>query len=76
MERVNDKTITHVSSEAEANWVLPAHCSDLTCYGDKEFVACNRFKQKEDLDENAQRVFESGACKYKDPSELVYVEFK
>jgi len=49
--------ITHVNSEEEANWVLPAHCSDLTCYGeDKEFTPCNRFKMDNNLDENAHRI--------------------
>ena len=29
----------------------------------------------ENMDENSQRIWSSGACKYKDSSELVYVEF-
>ena len=69
-------TIRHVSSESEANWILPAHCSDLTCYWDnEEFVACTKFRADESLEETSQRIWSSGACKYKDPSELVYVEF-
>jgi len=69
-------TIRHVSSESEANWILPAHCSDLTCYWDnEEFVACTKFRADENLEETSQRIWSSGACKYKDPSELVYVEF-
>ena len=49
--------ITHVDSEAEANWVLPSHCSDLTCYGeDKEFTPCTTFRLSENLDENANRI--------------------
>lgn len=31
-ENTHPYTITHVNSEEEANWVLPSHCSDLTCY--------------------------------------------
>ena len=76
-ERNKEKyTITHVSFEEEANWVLPSHCSDLTCYGEEEeFVACTSFKMIETLDENTPRVSSRWGCKYKDPSELVYVEF-
>ena len=75
----NDKLyeITHVNSEAEANWVMPAHCYDLSCYGeDKEFSPCTQFRMVESLDENANRIGKNWACKYKDASELVYVEFK
>lgn len=69
-------TITHVESEAEANWVMPAHCSDLTCYGeDKAFSPCMQFRMVSTLDENAQRIGNNWACRYKDISELVYVEF-
>ena len=78
IEEQNDKgyTITHVNSEEEANWVLPAHCSDLTCYGeDKEFIECTSFKMVESLDENAHRIWNGWGCRYKDASELVYVEF-
>ena len=82
-ENVNDSdanewySITHVNSVEEANWVLPAHCSDLTCYGeDKEFSPCTSFRLAENLDENSHRIGNGGACRYKDASELVYVEFK
>ena len=69
-------TITHVESEEDANWVLPSHCSDLTCYGeDKEFTPCTTFRLAANLDENANRIGKNWACKYKDASELVYVEF-
>jgi len=68
--------ITHVDSEAEANWVLPSHCSDLTCYGeDKEFTPCTTFRLSENLDENANRIGNNWVCRYKDSSELVFVEF-
>ena len=68
--------ITHVDSEAEANWVLPSHCSDLTCYGeDKEFTPCTTFRLSENLDENANRIGNNWVCRYKDSSELVYIEF-
>lgn len=68
--------ITRVDSEEEANWVLPSHCSDLTCYGDdKEFTPCTTFRLSENLDENANRIGKNWTCKYKDASELVYVEF-
>jgi len=68
--------ITHVDSEENANWVLPAHCSDLTCYGeDKEFNPCTTFRLSENLDENANRIGNNWTCRYKDASELVYVEF-
>ncbi|MBO7504789.1 hypothetical protein J6T66_01145, partial [bacterium] len=59
IEEQNEKgyIITHVNSEEEANWVLPAHCTDLTCYGeDKEFIECTSFKMVESLDENAHRI--------------------
>ena len=69
-------SITHVSSEAEANWVMPAHCYDLSCYGeDKEFTPCTTFRLSENLDENSHRIGKNWICKYKDASELVYVEF-
>ena len=69
-------SITHVSSEAKANWVMPAHCYDLSCYGeDKEFTPCTTFRLSENLDENAHRIGKNWVCKYKDSSELVYVEF-
>ena len=69
-------TITHVNSEEEANWVLPAHCNDLTCYWeDQEFVECTSFRMIETLDENTSRVSSRWGCKYKDASELVYVQF-
>ena len=74
----DDKTyeITHVDTPDKANWVIPAQCSDLTCYGeDKEFSPCNKFKMDGNLTEDSQRILKNGACKYKDPSELVYVEF-
>ena len=70
-------TITHVDTPEEANWILPSHCDDLTCYGeDKEFSQCTTFKLVESLDENAHRIGNNWVCRYKDPSELVYVEFK
>ena len=76
-ENNNLYNITRVNSEEEANWVLPAHCSDLTCYGeDKEFTPCTTFRLSENLDENANRIGKNWVCKYKDPSELVYVELK
>ena len=68
-------SIIHVDSEEEANWVLPSHCTDLSCYGeDKEFTPCTTFRLSENLDENANRIGKNWVCKYKDPSELVYVE--
>lgn len=68
-------TITHVNTEEEANWVLPAHCTDLTCYGeDTEFTECTSFKMIETLDENSTRVWNRW-CRYKDSSELVHVDF-
>ena len=75
-ENIEPYTITHVNSEEEANWVLPSHCSDLTCYWeDQEFVECTSFRMIETLDENTTRVSSRWWCKYKDPSELVYVQF-
>lgn len=72
----NKYTITHVNSEEEANWVLPAHCSDLTCYGEEqEFTPCNKFRLDDKLTEDSQRIRKNGSCKYNDSSELVYVEF-
>ena len=70
-------TITPVLSEELANWVMPAHCSDLTCYGeDKEFTPCTSFRLSENLDENTNRIGKNGVCRYKDASELVFVEFE
>ena len=72
----NHYNIIHVSSEEDANWVLPSHCSDLTCYGiDKEFTPCTTFRLAENLDENENRIGNNWVCRYKDSSELVYVEF-
>ena len=69
--------ITYVDSEEAANWVLPSHCSDLTCYGEnKEFTPCSSFKKIDNLDENAHRIGNNWVCRYKDASELVYVELK
>ena len=69
--------ITHVNSIEEANWVLPSHCSDLTCYGeDKEFTPCTTFKLNEKLEENSNRIGNNWVCRYKDASELVLVEIK
>ncbi len=69
-------TIIHVNSEEEANWVLTANCNDLTCYGeDKEFSPCTSFRLAENLDENAHRIGNGWACRYKNKSELVYVQF-
>ena len=71
----SNTSITHVDTPEEANWVLPAHCNDLTCYGeDKKFSPCTTFKLVENLDENANRIGNNGTCRYKDKSELVYVE--
>lgn len=70
-------SITHVESVDEANWVLPNHCNDLRCYGeDKEFTPCTAFKLAENLDENSNRIGNNWVCRYKDTSELVYVEFE
>ena len=70
-------TITPVLSEELANWVMPAHCSDLTCYGeDKEFTPCTSFRLSKNLDENTNRIGKNGVCRYKDASELVFVEFE
>ena len=70
-------TITPVSSEETANWVMPAHCSDLTCYGEgKEFTPCKTFRLSENLDENTNRIWKNWVCRYKDASELVFVEFE
>ena len=76
-ESDNWYTITHVDSEKDAIWVLPAHCDDLTCYGeDKEFSPCSTFKQDKNLNETARRIGNNWVCKYKDASELVYVKLK
>lgn len=70
-------TITRVNFEPEANWVLPSHCDNLDCYGeDKEFTPCTEFRLFENMDENANRIGNNWVCRYKDVSELVYVEFK
>ena len=75
-EEAKKYTITHVNSEEEANWVLASHCSDLTCYGeDKEFSPCTSFRLSENLNDNANRIGKNWICKYKDSSELVFVEF-
>ena len=76
-EKPSKYSITHVNSTWEANWVLPSHCTDLTCYGeDKKFSPCTTFKLSENLDENANRIGNTWVCRYKDASELVYVELK
>ena len=75
-EKKNSYSITHVNSEEEANWVLPEYCTDLSCYGeDKEFTPCTQFRLNENLNENSPRIWNSWVCRYKDTSELVYIEF-
>jgi hypothetical protein len=54
---------------------MASHCSDLKCYDDKEFSPCFTFRLSENLDENANRIWNNWSCRYKDSSELVYVEF-
>ena len=69
-------SIIHVDSEEDANWVLPSYCTDLTCYGEnEEFTPCSTFKLSENIWENIKRIGNNWKCIYKDPSELVYVEF-
>lgn len=76
-DNTKNYTITHVTSEQDANRVLPSHCTDLDCYGTgKEFITCTNFRLTENLDENAHRIWSNWTCRYKDVSELVYVEFK
>ena len=70
----------HVNTVAEANWVMSANCNDLSC-GDytkatEELILCKDFKQKEDLTDDAHRIWSSWICRYKDESELVHLNLE
>ena len=69
-------TFRHVDSPEEANWVLSPNCEDALCGNDKDsIVMCNEFRLHESLSDDAKRTGSSWICRYKDTSELVFVEF-
>ena len=69
----------HVDNVEDANWVMSANCSNLHC-GDlseanlNELTLCTDFKQKDGMEDEALRIGNNWVCRYKDISELVYVE--
>ena len=71
-------TIKHVNSVEEANWVLNPSCEWLSCDNKDldSIVLCKEFKLKPDIDDNAQRIWSSWVCRYKDVSELAYLEIQ
>lgn len=71
-------TFTPVDSIEEANWVISKDCKELSCWDysneyPENLVLCEKFRQKEDMEDDAPRIWHSGACKYKDESELWYL---
>ena len=77
-ESASDKwyTFRHVNSPEEANWVLSPNCEDTLCGNDKDsIVLCNEFRLHESLSDDAKRTGNSWICRYKDVSELVFIEF-
>lgn len=74
-------TLSYVNSIEEANWVISANCSELSCwdYTKAEFediVLCEQFRQKEDMEDNAPRIWHAGTCRYKDTSELAHLSLE
>ena len=76
LEQKDGYSIKHVATPEEANRVLSPNCSDTFCGADKNSITlCTEFKQKDDLADDAHRIWNAWTCRYKDVSELVYVEF-
>ena len=71
-------TIKYVNSVEEANWVLNPSCEWLSCDNKDldSIVLCEDFKFKPDIDDHAQRIGSSWTCRYKDVSELAYLEIQ
>ena len=71
-------TIKPVNSTEDANWVINPNCEWLSCEDiDLSSIAlCHDFRLKPDMDDNAQRIWKSWVCRYKDVSELAYVEIQ
>lgn len=80
-EEVPSISYKHVNKVEDANWVMSANCDSLHC-GDiseadpEELVLCTEFRQSDKLDDNANRIGSNWICRYKDASELVYLELK
>lgn len=72
-------TYFHVDNPENANRVMSPNCSSLSC-GDytqtkkENLVLCKSFQLKEDMDDSSHRISNSGVCRYKDASELVYLD--
>ena len=74
----NTITFTHVDNIEDANWVMSPNCNALNCWDytqtdPENLILCNDFKLKPDMEDNSHRIWSSWVCRYKDPSELVYL---
>jgi len=72
--------ITYTNDESTANRVVAPNCAELSC-GDytkatnlDEIILCTKFRQVEDLADNDVRISKSWACRYKDNSELAFLD--
>lgn len=66
-------------SVQEANRVMTENCKNLSCWDcshvDKsEIILCSSFKQVETLSDDKPRIWNSWSCRYKDDSELYYLD--
>ena len=70
--------ITRVSSTWEANRVLPIHCwNDIFCNNTNQtFTPCEKFRLNENMSDDANRIWNTWTCRYKDLSELVHIDFE
>ncbi len=77
---ITNYQITYTNDESTANRVIANNCSELSC-GDytkaanpDEIVLCTKFKQQVNLSDDDVRISKSGACRYKDESELAFLD--
>ena len=70
--------LRHVDTPEDANWVINPNCKWLSCeeIDLSSIVLCHEFRLKADMDDNAQRIWKSWVCRYKDASELVNIEIQ
>ena len=81
IENEDNADYYHVENIEEANRVISKDCDNFYCWdytqvNPEEIVLCQEFKQKEDLEDNSRRIWNSWTCRYKDNSELVYLNIK
>ena len=71
----------YVNDVKDANRVMAPNCSELSC-GDFTKIdtenpnLCTDFRQDTNLNDNARRIGNSGHCRYKDTSELIYLSLE